>query len=167
MQRIQLRNDILIEIGTFLVRRWSGKDNLVIEFSNKTQNETRLKENKVRFMSTDQYHGDSFQKYRQLRTSIWYEAMRIKHCKKILSNDHAYGFILNTIETRRVELLGKKTWRGMDEELIFNYWELAKMVILDSMNHCQHCVLEHVKKHWANLQRICFGCQVWPVTTDE
>ena len=50
MQRIQLRNDILIEIGTFLVRRWSGKDNLVIEFSNKTQNETRLKDNKIRFM---------------------------------------------------------------------------------------------------------------------
>ena len=48
MQHIQLRNDTLIEIGTFLVRRWSGKDNLVIEFSNKTQNETRLKENKVR-----------------------------------------------------------------------------------------------------------------------
>ena len=121
MQRIQLRNDTLIEIGTFLVRRWSGKDNLVIEFSNKTQNETRLKDNKIRFMSTGQYHGDSFQKYRQLRTSIWYEAMRIKHCKKILSNDHAYGFILNTIETRRIELLGRKTWRGMDEELIFNY----------------------------------------------
>ena len=53
MQRIQLRNDTLIEIGTFLVRRWSGKDNLVIEFSNKTQNETRLKDNKIRFMSTD------------------------------------------------------------------------------------------------------------------
>ena len=28
---------------------------------------------------------------------------------------------LNTIETRRVELLGRKTWRGMDEEIIFNY----------------------------------------------
>jgi len=53
--------------------------------------------------------------------SVWYEAMRLKHCQKILSNDHAYGFILNTIETRRIELLGIKVWRGMTEELIFNY----------------------------------------------
>ena len=47
--------------------------------------------------------------------------MRLKHCEKILSNDHAYGFILNAIETRRIELLGIKVWRGMNEELIFNY----------------------------------------------
>ena len=45
----------------------------------------------------------------------------MKHCKKILSNDHAYGFILNAIETRRIELLGIKVWKGMTEELVFNY----------------------------------------------
>ena len=42
-----------------------------------------------------------FKKYRQFRASIWYESMRLKHCEKILSNDHAFGFILNAIETRR------------------------------------------------------------------
>jgi hypothetical protein len=47
--------------------------------------------------------------------------MRIKFCKKILSNDHAFGFILNTMETQRVEQLGRKIWKGMDEEIIFNY----------------------------------------------
>jgi len=47
--------------------------------------------------------------------------MRIKFCKKILSNDHAFGFILNTIETKRVEELGRKIWKGMDDEIIFNY----------------------------------------------
>ena len=47
--------------------------------------------------------------------------MRLKFCKKILSNDHAFGFILNTLETRRIEVLGRKIWKGMDEELIFNY----------------------------------------------
>jgi hypothetical protein len=47
--------------------------------------------------------------------------MRIKFCKKILSNDHAFGFVLNTLETRRIEHLGRKIWRGMDEEIIFNY----------------------------------------------
>ncbi|MFB5605279.1 MAG: VWA domain-containing protein, partial [Nitrosarchaeum sp.] len=45
----------------------------------------------------------------------------IRFCKKILSNDHAFGFILNAMETHRVEHLGRKIWRGMDEEIIFNY----------------------------------------------
>ena len=121
MQSLQLQNDTLIDIATFLVRRWSGKENVTVGFSKIKQNETRLKEKRVLLMPNDQYYGDDFQKYRQYRTSVWYEAMRIKYCKKILSNDHAYGFILNTIETRRIELLGIKIWRGMVEELIFNY----------------------------------------------
>ena len=121
MQSLQLRNDILIDIATFLVRRWSGTENVTVEFSKIKQSETRLKEKRVLLMPNDQYYGDNFQKYRQFRTSIWYEAMRLKHCKKILSNDHAYGFILNAIETRRIELLGIKVWKGMTEELVFNY----------------------------------------------
>ena len=121
MQSLQLRNDVLIDIATFLVRRWSGTENITVEFSKIKHSETRLKEKRVLLMPNDQYYGDDFQKYRQYRTSIWYEAMRLKHCKKILSNDHAYGFILNTIETRRIELLGIKIWKGMVEELIFNY----------------------------------------------
>ena len=121
MQSIQLRNDTLIDIATFLVRRWSEKENVTVEFSKIKQSETRLKEKRVLLIPNDRYYGDSLQKYRQFRTSIWYEGMRLRHCKKILSNDHAYGFILNTIETRRIELLGIKIWKGMTEELIFNY----------------------------------------------
>ena len=121
MQSLQLQNDTLIDIATFLVRRWSGKENITIEFSKIKQNETRLKEKRVLLIPNEHYYGDHFQKYRQFRVSFWYEAMRLKHCQKILSNDHAYGFILNAIETRRIELLGIKVWRGMTEELIFNY----------------------------------------------
>ena len=44
MQAIQLKNDSLVEIATFLVRRWSEKDNIVIEISNKVETKTRLKE---------------------------------------------------------------------------------------------------------------------------
>ncbi|NHI03382.1 hypothetical protein DYY67_1694 [Candidatus Nitrosotalea sp. TS] len=47
--------------------------------------------------------------------------MRIRHSTKILSNDHAFGFILNTLETRRIETIGREYWQGMDEEIIFNY----------------------------------------------
>ena len=121
MQVIELQNDSLVEIATFLVRRWSEKDNIVIEISDKTETKTRLKENKVILTPLEKRIGSNFQKYRQFRTSLWYEAMRIKYCKKILSNDHAFGFILNTMETQRIEQLGRKIWKGMDNEIIFNY----------------------------------------------
>jgi len=121
MQSFQLQNDTLIDIATFLARRWSGKENVTVGFSKIRQNETRLKEKKVLLMPNEHYYRNDFQKYRQFRVSIWYEAMRLKHCEKILSNDHAYGFILNAIETRRIELVGIKVWKGMVEELIFNY----------------------------------------------
>ncbi len=49
------------------------------------------------------------------------KAMKIKYSEKILSDDHAFGFILNAMETKRVEQLGRKIWKGMDEEIIFNY----------------------------------------------
>ena len=121
MQTIQLQNESLVEIATFLVRRWSENDELIVEISDKLETRTRLKENKVILTPLEKRIGNDFQKYRQFRTSLWYEAMRIKFCKKILSNDHAFGFILNTMETQRVEQLGRKIWKGMDDEVIFNY----------------------------------------------
>ena len=121
MQSLQLRNESLVEIATFLVRRWSESEKIIVEFSNKMETKTRLRENKVIITPIEKRLGVDFQKYRQFRTSLWYEAMRIKFCKKILSNDHAFGFILNTMETRRVEQLGRNIWKGMDEEIIFNY----------------------------------------------
>ena len=121
MQLIKLQNDSLVEIATFLVRRWSEKDNITIEISDKTETKARLKENKVILTPLEKRIGDDFQKYRQFRTSLWYEAMRIKYCKKILSNDHAFGFILNTMETQRIEQLGRRVWKGMDSEILFNY----------------------------------------------
>jgi len=121
MQAIQLQNESIVEIGTFLVRRWSEEDKIIIEISDKMETKTRLNEKKVIMTPLEKRIGNDFQKYRQFRTSLWYEAMRIKFCKKILSNDHAFGFILNTMETKRVEQLGRKIWKGMDDEIIFNY----------------------------------------------
>jgi Mg-chelatase subunit ChlD len=121
MQTLSFRHDTIIEIATFLVRRWSGNENVTVEFSENTETMTKLKEKRVILSPIEKYLGNNFQKYRQFRATLWYEAMRVKFCKKILSNDHAFGFILNTIETRRIELLGRQIWRGMDEEIIFNY----------------------------------------------
>mgnify|MGYP006883114780 CR=1 FL=1 len=47
MQSIQLQNDSLVEISTFLIRRWSEKEDVVIEISNNIETKTRLKERKV------------------------------------------------------------------------------------------------------------------------
>ena len=121
MQTIQLQNESLVEIATFLVRRWSEKERIIVEISDKIETKTRLRENKVTLTSLEKRIGNNFQRYRQFRTSLWYEAMRIKYCKKILSNDHAFGFILNTMETQRIEQIGRKIWKGMDDEIIFNY----------------------------------------------
>lgn len=115
------RNDTLVEIATFLARRWSEKDKITVEFSDKKETQTKIRDGRINLVSPERYVGSDFERYRQFRVAIWYEAMRIKLCKKILSNDHAFGFILNTLETRRIEMLGRKIWRGMDEELIFNY----------------------------------------------
>ena len=108
MQSIQLQNDSLVEIATFLIRRWSEKENVTIEISNNIETKTRLKENKVILTPLEKRIGSDFQKYRQFRTSSWYEAMKIKYSEKILSDDHAFGFILNAMETQRVEELGRK-----------------------------------------------------------
>ena len=121
MQTINLQNESLVEIATFLVRRWSEKNNVNIQISDKIETKTKLNENKIIITPLEKRIGNDFQKYRQFRTSLWYEAMRIKFCKKILSNDHAFGFILNTMETQRIEALGRRIWKGMDDEIIFNY----------------------------------------------
>ena len=42
MQALRFRSDTLVEIATFLVRRWSGKENVTVEFSDKTETKTRL-----------------------------------------------------------------------------------------------------------------------------
>ena len=97
MQSLHLRSDTLLEIATFLVRRWSGKESITVSISDQKEVQTKLRENKVVMFPLDRYQGSDFQKYRQFRIALWYEAMRIRYSNKILSNDHAFGFILNTL----------------------------------------------------------------------
>ena len=121
MRHVPIQKDSLIEIATFLVRRWSTRQDMTIQISDRIGTRTRLADAKVIITTPDKRIGSDFQRYRQFRVLLWYEAMRAKYCQKILSNDHAFGFILNTMETRRIEGVGRILWRGMDEEIIFNY----------------------------------------------
>lgn len=109
----------LTELGAFLARRWSGRNGITVEFSDKIGTRTRLAENRIILTSLQKMPGDDFAKYRQFRMDLWYESMRIRFCEKILSKDHAFGFILDMLETARIERLGRRTWQGMDNEIIF------------------------------------------------
>ena len=118
---MEFDRDSLMEIGTFLARRWSGVDDVTLEFAESGGNRTRQAGHRITLVPPEKLFGDDFERYRQFRTSLWYESMRLGLCEKILSGDHAYGFVLNALETRRVELLGRRTWRGMDREMVLNY----------------------------------------------
>ena len=109
----------MTELGTFLARRWSGDDKVMVEFSDKVSTRTRLSEKRIILTSIHKRPGDDFSKYRQFRLDLWYESMRVRFCKEILSKDHAFGFVLDILETVRIEKLGRQIWRGMDNEIIF------------------------------------------------
>ena len=115
-----LRNDILLDIATFLARRWSGNEKVVIALSADKMPAAKPEKNLILLPFLNYYPGTDFQKYRQWRVALWYESMRMHYSTKVLSYEHAYGFILNTIETKRIEKLGLDVWEGMGDELIFN-----------------------------------------------
>jgi hypothetical protein len=120
VRNFSLRNDVLINLGTFLSRRWSGNNKATILLIEDKTPETNLEKNTISMPSLRFYNGTEFQKYRQWRVSLWYESMRLSSSTRVLSNDHAFGFILNSIEMKRIEILGLREWRGMENEIIFN-----------------------------------------------
>ena len=115
-----MRNDILLDIATFLARRWSGNDKVVIILIPDKSPTVKPDKNQIILPHLNYYPGTDFQKYRQWRVALWYESMRMKYAAKVLSNEHAFGFLLNTLETKRIEILGLQEWEGMGDELMFN-----------------------------------------------
>jgi hypothetical protein len=115
-----MRNDTLLDIATFLARRWSGNSKVVIVLTQDKIPTAKPDKNQIVLPLSNYYPGTDFQKYRQWRVALWYESMRMLYSTKVLSYEHAFGFLLNTLETKRVEILGLHDWRGMINELIFN-----------------------------------------------
>src|SRR5918998_597444 len=100
-----MRNDVLLDIATFLARRWSGNDKVVVIFIPDKPPTAKLDKNQIILSLLNYYPGTDFQKYRQWRVALWFESMRMKHSSKVLSNEHAFGFLLNTLETKRIKIL--------------------------------------------------------------
>jgi hypothetical protein len=115
-----MRNDVLLDIATFLARRWSGNNKVVIILMADKPPTAKLDKDQIILPLLNYYPGTDFQKYRQWRVALWFESMRMKHSSKVLSNEHAFGFLLNTLETKRIENLGLREWEGMVNELMFN-----------------------------------------------
>lgn len=119
-ESLVIRDDVLIEIATFLSRRWSGKKKAHVSFTQEMNPKTSPDKDQIVLPHLRVFVGDRFQKYRQWRVSLWYESMRLKYSTKVLSHDHAFGFIFNTLEKKRVESIGLAEWKGMIDEIIFD-----------------------------------------------
>jgi hypothetical protein len=115
-----MRNDVLLDIATFLARRWSGNNKIAIILMPDKPPTAKLDKNQIVLSRLNYYPGTDFQKYRQWRVALWFESMRMKRSSKVLSNEHAFGFLLNTLETKRIEILGLREWEGMINEIMFN-----------------------------------------------
>lgn len=119
LENIHIRNDVLLEIATFLSRRWSDSSESTIHISREGKTSTNLEKKRITLPGLDYFYGNIFQKYRQWRTLLWYESIRLKYSFKIFDTDVVFGFIFNILETKRVEILGLEDWRGMIKEIIF------------------------------------------------
>ena len=119
IEDIPIRNDVLLEIATFLAKRWSNIDDVNVIISKEKKVSTNIEKKRITLPELDYFYGNIFQKYRQWRTLLWYESMRLKYSYRIYDTDIAFGYIFNIIETKRVEILGLYEWKGMIKEIIY------------------------------------------------
>src|SRR3712207_8375686 len=112
-----MRNDVLLDIATFLARRWSRNNKVVVILMPDKPPTAKLDKNQIILSLLNYYPGTDFQKYRQWRVALWFESMRMKYSAKVLSNEHAFGFLLNTLETKRIEILGLRRSEEQTSEL--------------------------------------------------
>jgi hypothetical protein len=115
-----MRDEVLLDIATFLVRRWSEKKDVVVRIDPEREPSVSLQKNLVTLPNLNHYYGSDFDRYRQWRIGCWRQAMKMKHSNKSLSNDYAHGFLLSCLEDRRVQEIGMKDWPGMQQETVFN-----------------------------------------------
>jgi hypothetical protein len=114
-----IRNDVLLEISTFLARRWSNNNSVTVVMSRGNKTSTNIEKKKITLPELEYFYGNIFQKYRQWRALLWYESMRMRFSFKIYDTDIAFGHIFNILETKRVEILGLYEWKGMIREIIY------------------------------------------------
>ena len=87
-----MRNDVLLDIATFLARRWSGNPKVVIILVPDKAPTAKPDKNQITLPTLHYFPGTDFQKYRQWRVALWYESVRMKYSTKVFSYEHAFGW---------------------------------------------------------------------------
>jgi hypothetical protein len=77
-----MRNDVLLDISTFLARRWSGNDKVVIILMQDKPPTAKLDKNQIILSLPNYYPGTDFQKYRQWRVALWFESLACENGKE-------------------------------------------------------------------------------------
>ncbi|MGH9909134.1 MAG: VWA domain-containing protein [Nitrososphaerales archaeon] len=114
-----MQNEVLLDIATFLVRRWSGNNSVQVIIADRPPS-VNIYKKIVSLPPLSYFAGSEFVKYRQWRANCWKQAMKIKYSNRSLSIDYAHGFLMNCLEEKRVQSLGLEQWPGMSKEVIFS-----------------------------------------------
>ena len=66
LDNIHIRNDVLLEIATFLSRRWSDNTDSTIHISREGKISTNLDKKRIILPGLDYFYGNIFQKYKTM-----------------------------------------------------------------------------------------------------
>ena len=106
----------MTEEWTFLARRWSEtRASVRLDGSGAPSSRAGT----ITLPPPSRYPGNNNDKRRQLRADLWRESVKLRHSTESQGNEHAFGFVLNAIESERAEAVGLGKWRGMAGELAF------------------------------------------------
>src|ERR671917_1084528 len=92
-----MRNDVLLDIATFLARRWSGNDKVVVIFIPDKPPTAKLDKNQIILSLLNYYPGTDFQKYRQWRGALLVLLIRMKKHSNGVSEEHGFWVFFYTL----------------------------------------------------------------------
>jgi hypothetical protein len=115
------RRELLIELGDFLARFWSGKKVVFIIDDEEVAGSSSVYHQQIMVPPPEKFPGDTFTKYRVWRWTVWHEALHHRYSPVDYNDRTLKGVVANIIEDYRVNTLGLREFPGMLPETIFHY----------------------------------------------
>lgn len=115
------RRELLIELGDFLARFWSGKKVLFIIDDEEVAGSSSVYYKQIKVAPPEKFPGDAYTKYRVWRWTVWHEALHHRYSPVDYNDRTLKGVVANIIEDYRVNTLGLREFPGMLPETIFHY----------------------------------------------
>jgi hypothetical protein len=116
---MELRKEILIDLGDFLAKFWSGREVFYVIDDRKTVAYSSVHTKEIVIPPPGEIPGDAFTRYRVWRWQTWHESMHIRFSPTDYNDFTLKGLIANIIEDYRVNTLGHREFPGMLPETIF------------------------------------------------